>query len=57
MQMKRFSLTVSTMENVNFVCSLSQPSDEKFCIHYCHFYKPINIEEIDAWINSGMSYL
>ena len=32
-------------------------SDQKFCSCDWQFYKPINIQEIVAWINSGMSYL
>ncbi|CAF3091253.1 unnamed protein product [Rotaria sp. Silwood2] len=32
-------------------------SDQKFCNRYWQFYKPINIQEVVAWINSGMSCL
>ena len=32
-------------------------SDQKFCNRYWQFYKPINIQKIVGWINSGMSYL
>ena len=32
-------------------------SDQKFCNRYCQLYKPINIQEIVAWRNSGISYL
>ena len=32
-------------------------SDQKFCNRYWQFYKPINIQETVAWINSGMCCL
>ena len=32
-------------------------SHQKFPDCYWQFYKPINIEQCCAWLNSGMSYL